>query len=207
MEYPPGHYLSDNRDLMVATIQAYPLASLISQGDGEPLITHLPLVYYPPSKQEAACFIGHFDARNPHIKGIGQSMSVVFTGPSLYISPNDYEKQKGRLPTYNFIRVHLTGETEHITDEEQVMQSLVELTNYLERTDQSWQLSADNLVAQKLLPYIKAFRFKPKEWIGRFKLSQDKPAVERQRTFAKLKAMHREPRPGYWDMLEQELFG
>lgn len=207
MEYPPRHYLSDNHELLVATVRAYPLASLISQRAGEPLITHLPLVYYPPSEQETAYFIGHFDARNPQAKAIGQSMSVVFTGPSLYVSPNDYEKQKGRLPTYNFIRVHLTGETAHITDEERVMQSLVELTDYLERTDQIWQLSEDNLVAQKLLPYIKAFKFKPKEWTGRFKLSQDKPAAERRRTFTKLKSMHQEPMLGYWDMLEEELFG
>ncbi|MEO0789132.1 MAG: FMN-binding negative transcriptional regulator [Bacteroidota bacterium] len=205
MEYPPKHYISDTHELLAATVRAYPLACLVSSVDSEPLITHLPLVYYPSDAGDDY-FIGHFDARNPQAKSIGQPLSVVFSGPSLYISPSDYQKQKGRLPTYNFIRVHLTGDSEPITDPERVMQSLVELTDYLEGTDHNWQLSSDNLVAQKLLPYIKAFRFKPQNWIGRFKLSQDKPIEERQRTFAKLKSLHQEPFPGYWDMLSKELF-
>ncbi|MEM6395294.1 MAG: FMN-binding negative transcriptional regulator [Bacteroidota bacterium] len=206
MDYPPRHYLSVNKELLVATAEAYPLAALSSIWGEKHAITHLPLVYYPDDGVEQEHFIGHFDARNPQVESIGQSMTAVFTGPSLYISPNDYEKQKGRLPTYNFIRLHLTGQTERINDEARVMQSLVELTEYLERTDTQWELATDNMVAQKLLPYIVAFRFIPTSWTGRFKLSQDKSVHERQRTFDKLKSMHREPTPGYWHLLRQELF-
>ena len=62
MNYPPKHHQDNNINHMVDVIKTYPLATVISVKDNEPLITHLPLVY---KKNK---LIGHIDIYNPQAK-------------------------------------------------------------------------------------------------------------------------------------------
>ena len=52
--YPPKYHQDYNINHMIEVIKTYPLATLISVKDNEPLITHLPLIYREDGK-----LIGH----------------------------------------------------------------------------------------------------------------------------------------------------
>lgn len=207
MHYPPTHYQCDDHNLLVATARQFPLASLVSVVDGRALITHLPLVYYPATPDQSEYFIGHLDARNPQVASVnGGQLEAVFHGPTVYVSVHDYEKQHGRLPTYNYVKAHAGGKAAVIDTPAEVLKSLIELTAYMERGDQPWELQPDNEVAQHYLPHIVAFKLEVESWEGKFKLSQDKPVVERERTWNKLLSSPSAGEAAYRDQLYAHLF-
>ena len=45
MTYPPNQHQDNNINHMIEVIKTYPLATVISVKDHQPIITHLPLVY------------------------------------------------------------------------------------------------------------------------------------------------------------------
>ena len=166
--YPPQQHQDDNRDHIIEVIKTYPLATLISVKDQQPLITHLPLVY------ENGLLIGHIDIYNPQMELLknGQEVTVLFYGPQCYISPSIYSTTQ--LPTWNYIRVHLKGKVEAIESKEALKQSLISMTEFLEAPDHNYVLEPDNPRLDRNLDYIKMFSISIETWEGKFKLSQDK---------------------------------
>lgn len=166
--YPPQQHQDDNRDHIIEVIKTYPLATLISVKDQQPLITHLPLVY------ENGLLIGHIDIYNPQMELLknGQEVTVLFYGPQCYISPSIYSTTQ--LPTWNYIRVHLKGKVEAIESKEALKQSLISMTEFLEAPDHNYVLEPDNPRLDRNLDYIKMFSVSIETWEGKFKLSQDK---------------------------------
>ncbi|HRV56144.1 MAG TPA: FMN-binding negative transcriptional regulator, partial [Mangrovimonas sp.] len=57
MNYPPKIHQDTNREHLLEVIKNYPLATLVSVKDNEPLITHLPLII----REEDQKLIGHID--------------------------------------------------------------------------------------------------------------------------------------------------
>ena len=60
MNYPPKHHQDNDLNHVIEVIKSYPLATIISVKDVEPLVTHLPLIYREDGK-----LIGHIDIFNP----------------------------------------------------------------------------------------------------------------------------------------------
>lgn len=81
-KYPPKVHLENNFQNIVRIIDQFPLATIVSSGEGDILITHLPLVY----KSIPGSFgklIGHLDRCNPHSRYLaGNSVKVVLMGPT-----------------------------------------------------------------------------------------------------------------------------
>ena len=86
MNYPPKHHQDNDRNHMIEVIKTYPLATVISVKDNQPLITHLPLVY------EKDKLIGHIDIYNPQAQLLKENndVTILFAGPECYISPSVY---------------------------------------------------------------------------------------------------------------------
>lgn len=168
MSYPPKHHQENNINHMIDVIKTYPLATLISVTNNEPLITHLPLIY------DDRKLIGHIDKFNPQAKLLKdkKEVSIVFSGPQCYISPSVYTTTQ--LPTWNYIKVHLRGKVTAIKDEQKVKQSLVNMAQFLEQPDHKYELKIDNPRMHGLINYIKGFEIEITDWEGKFKLSQDK---------------------------------
>lgn len=169
MKYPPPHHQDNSRDHMIEVIKQYPLATIISVKDNEPIITHLPLIYRKDGK-----LIGHIDIYNPQAELLQNNnpITVIFHGPQCYISPTVYGTTQ--LPTWNYIRVHLKGSVEKIENREALRLSLIKMTEFLEAPDNKYVLEPDNTQMEKALDYIKMFEISISEWEGKFKLSQDK---------------------------------
>lgn len=153
---------------MIEVIKAYPLATLISVKDNEPLVTHVPLIYSDNK------LLGHVDALNPQVELLkdAQNVTVIFSGPQCYISPSIYSTTQ--LPTWNYVKVHLKGTVKAIDDIESAKQSLVGLTEHLEAPEHKFKLPLDHARTHSLMAYIKCFEINITHWEGKLKLSQDK---------------------------------
>ncbi|WP_299254038.1 FMN-binding negative transcriptional regulator [uncultured Lacinutrix sp.] len=168
MKYPPKHHQDNDRNHIINVIKTYPLATLVSVKDNEPIITHLPLIL----KNDK--LVGHIDIYNPQtelLKG-NNDVTILFYGPQCYISPSIYSTTQ--LPTWNYIRVHLKGKVNAIESTENLKESLIDMTEFLEAPDHKYVLGADNPRLDANLNYIKMFEIEIESWEGKFKLSQDK---------------------------------
>jgi transcriptional regulator len=168
MNYPPKQHQDNDRHHMIEVIKRYPLATVITVKDNEPLITHLPLVY------ENEKLIGHIDIYNPQAPLLknNNSVTLLFQGPECYISPSVYTTTQ--LPTWNYVKVHLKGRVKAIESKDALRDSLISMTEFLEGNEPKYVLEPDNPRMQKNLDYIKMFEIEILEWEGKFKLSQDK---------------------------------
>lgn len=170
--YPPKQHQDNDINHLVEVIKTYPLATVISVENNLPLITHLPLIY------ENGKLIGHIDINNPQAKLLkdNRDVTLIFSGPECYISPSLFETT--HLPTWNYIKVHLTGKVKANTDKAALKRSLITMTEFLEAPDQKYILNADNPRLDKNLDYIVMFKITITHWEGKFKLSQDKKPID-----------------------------
>lgn len=166
--YPPPHHQDDTKEHLIEVIKAYPLATLISVKNHEPLVTHLPLIYTDGK------LVGHIDKFNPQAELLrdGHKVTIIFGGPQCYISPSVYSTTQ--LPTWNYVKVHLKGTVQAIDNPEAVKQSIVNMTEQLEAPDHKFKLPLDHPRMHALIDYIKGFEITITHWEGKFKLSQDK---------------------------------
>jgi transcriptional regulator len=169
MNYPPKSYQDNDKLHMIEVIKTYPLATIISVKDNQPLITHLPLIY-----REDGQLIGHIDKFNPQTELLKNNnpITIIFSGPQCYISPSIYGTTQ--LPTWNYIKVHLSGTVVRIDSKEALKESLIKMTEFFELPNHKYVLEPDNPSMERNLNYIKMFEITITKWEGKFKLSQDK---------------------------------
>lgn len=168
--YPPPHHQSDEIGKMISVIKHFPLGMLITAKAGKPFVTHIPFIYNEKTKK----LVAHLDRNNPQLETLidNAEVTVVFKGPDTYISPSIYTTPQ--LPTWNYIIVHITGKLQLIHDPEAVKQTMIDMTVFLEGSEQKFILKKDDPRMELLINYIQAFEIEITNWEGKFKLSQDK---------------------------------
>ena len=168
MSYPPQKHQDNNKNHLIEVIKTYPLATVISVKDNQPLITHLPLIY------DNGKLIGHIDIYNPQAQLLkdNNEITILFGGPECYISPSIYSTTQ--LPTWNYIKVHLKGKVKAIESKAALKGSLITMTEFLEAPEYKYVLDAANPRLDSNLKYIDMFEIEITSWEGKFKLSQDK---------------------------------
>jgi len=168
--YPPPHHQVNDRSKMIEVIKQYPLSMIVSFIDGDPQISHIPLIYNDDSSK----LVGHMDGNNPQVESLqnGNEVKLVFKGPDTYISPSIYSTDQ--LPTWNYIIVHLKGTISVIDDPKTIKRSMVDMTRFLEAPDHKYSLDIDDPMMDRFMQYIHTFEIEITHWEGKFKLSQDK---------------------------------
>ncbi|MEP1487652.1 MAG: FMN-binding negative transcriptional regulator [Algibacter sp.] len=181
MKYPPKHHQDDDINHIIEVIKSYPLATVISVKDNEPFITHLPLIY-----KENGTLIGHIDKYNPQAKLLtnNNDVIIIFSGPQCYISPSIYTTTQ--LPTWNYIKVHLKGRVKGISNKNDLKDSLIKMTEFMEQPEHKYILDPDNKRMIGALDYIDMFEISITNWEGKFKLSQDKKPADIENARAEL---------------------
>lgn len=174
--YIPSHFKMKDEQLAYDLIKEYSFATLFSQHEGLPYVTHLPLVL----NSEKTYLYGHFARLNPQWKDIeNQIVLAVFHGPHSYISPSWYETDKA-VPTWNYVAVHVYGEVELVTDEEELKKSLEDLVNRYEGPGSSYKIEEiDSGYLEGMSKGVQGFKIKINQIEGKAKLSQNHP-VSRQ---------------------------
>lgn len=176
--YPPPHHLEDDPEHLYRLIEAYSLATLISPAGDDVLVTHLPLI--PDRRAGAAGLLrGHIDRENPQAALLDdRPATAVFQGPNCYISPTVYSTSQ--LPTWNYVIVHVRGHARHMESPQELRASIVRMIEFLEPPEGGFSLADDDPRVAALLPHIVGFEIEIAEMSGRFKLSQDKSAEDRE---------------------------
>lgn len=174
--YPPAHHIETNLEKIYQVIDTFNLATLISNNGDDVQITHLPLLL-DRTRGEKGVLVGHIDKTNPQVANLDdQPITVLFNGPNTYISPTVY--QSPQVPTWNYISVHIKGQVTTMHEENQLLDSLVDMTEFLEPQNSAYKLDVNDRRIQSLKNYIIGFEIDIQEIVGRFKLSQDKSAKD-----------------------------
>lgn len=181
--YPPRYHLEQDLDKIHQTIRSYDFATLITRpedSDGVH-ISQIPLIL-DTSRGEQGVLIGHMHGANPQIHDLkdNKQVTAMFTGPHAYVSPMDYSTDQ--LPTWNYITVHALGTARQIEGHDAMYDLMIRMVNYYEgrrpETAEKFVLPRDHKKANAVLKLLHCFEIDITELIGRFKLSQDKNALD-----------------------------
>jgi transcriptional regulator len=171
--YIPKYFKIDDEKVLYDFIEENSFATLVSQHNGEPYATHLPLVL----DKEKGLLTGHFARPNGQWQDIeNQTVLVIFQGPHCYISPSWYETNQA-VPTWNYVAIHVYGQMELVEDDQEIIHSLA---NMVYQYDSSYQLKeVDSSLIEGMSRGIVGFKIQIEKIEGKAKLSQNH-SVDRQ---------------------------
>ena len=190
--YTPGHFVNDDLKDMHAAMRRHPFALLVTQHQGELHLTHLPF-HLDATRGEHGTLQAHLARENPHCAALqaGAPSTVVFQGPDAYVSPRWYRDPSKNVPTWNYVAVHAHGTPKTTDDPREILGYISTLTDeheaYIERP---WSVREAETYAQRLVGQIIGFELPIERLEGKFKLSQNRPEVDRagvMREFSKSK--------------------
>jgi len=169
--YTPKHYMNENITELKGFIRQNSFGILVSQVDGKPWATHIPLELDVDSNGNDI-LVGHIAKANLQWKHFKENEQVlcIFNGPHGYISSSWYKEEE--VPTWNYIAVHVYGVLE-IQSEETLLASLHKLVDKYEK-DSKEPISLHNM-SPKTMRQIKGivgFQIKIETIQATYKLSQ-----------------------------------
>ena len=177
--YTPRSYQQDDADALRRVMETYPFAILISQREGEPFATHLPLMWSPGG--EHGVLLGHMARANPHWKSWDPTtrVLVIFSGPHSYISPAWYEKQV-TVPTWNYVTVHAYGAPVLVHETGRVRQLVTDLTHRYQPGPEGWTVANAEPIMETELKAIVGFEIAIDRIEGKFKLNQNRSEADQR---------------------------
>lgn len=192
--YNPSHFdTSDDRAALLALMRAHPLGALVTHGPQGLDANHLPFEV----DEAAGVLRAHVARANPLWQQVpadgGMAAMVIFHGEAGYISPNWYPSKHEthrQVPTWNYQVVHVHGQLT-VMDQERFVRGLVaRLTRDHEKRSgqpRPWMMGdapADYI--DQMLAAIVGIEVTLERLEGKFKLSQNKEARDREGAIAGL---------------------
>jgi transcriptional regulator len=190
--YLPTHFEETRVPVLHALIRAHPLGALVTRGAAGLEANHLPFEI-DPEPAPFGTLRGHVARANPVWReGTGEAL-VIFQGPQTYVSPSWYpSKQDGGkvVPTWNYAVIHAYGVLRAIDDPAWLRAFVAKLTDRHEaaRPDR-WQVTdAPADYVDKLLGAIVGVELPIARLVGKWKVSQNRPAADRAGVVAGLES-------------------
>ncbi len=167
----PKHYKNENLAEVKDFLTQNSFGILVSQVDGRPWATHIPLELEVDDKGNDI-LAGHIAKANPQWMNFKDQKEIlcIFNGPHSYVSSSWYKEEE--VPTWNYIAVHIYG-TLKIVDEEATLASLHKLVDKYEKGSKN-PISINDL-SKKTMRQIKGvvgFHISIDEIHAAYKLSQ-----------------------------------
>src|SRR5579859_1796432 len=185
--YTPAFNRIDDRGTLIEAMRLWSFATLFGLAeDGSPNASHLPLIVH--DQGEHGVLEGHFARANPHWKALaGRETLVVFSGPHSYVSPKLYANPKS-VPTWNYIAIHATGVLDILQDvpgDETATHERKDalLKNLIGVHEPAYAAQWSDLPIGYRISMtngIVGFRISIAKIEGKFKLSQNRPEIDRQ---------------------------
>jgi len=179
--YRPRHFHEEDADKLHALIAENPFGVLITVVDERPFASHIPFIY----ERQNSILLGHVARANPQWQHFsnGQPVMAIFQGPHAYVSPTWYVDPG--VPTWNYAVVHIYGAAKAIEDRSKIQEIIERLTERQEhRSETPWVPRYD----ERLLNAIVGIEIVVSEVQGKFKLGQNRSAVDRASVISKLTA-------------------
>jgi transcriptional regulator len=188
--YVPAHFEETRPDVLGRLIHDHPLAALVTLGRDGLSANHIPLEL-DPGPAPLGTLRGHVARANPVWRDFSRDVEAlaIFQGPQAYISPAWYEtkRETGKVvPTYNYIVVHAYGPL-RIVEDRAWLRALVErLTTRFEAgrheasQPEPWKVTdAPAEYIEQMLGAIIGVEIPLTRLVGKWKVSQNRPAVDR----------------------------
>ena len=184
--FVPRVFSNTDRAAQHDVILKFPFATLITSSEGDPFVTHVPLLL-DADRGEHGTIIGHISRANPHwqLFQAGVISLAVFHGPHAYISPAWYQPPTA-VPTWNYTVVHARGTAEILDDRDQVQQLLARTVAEFE-TNELPELDAATF--DQLIAGVVAFEMPIDELEAKFKLGQNRSEADRNASAAQLSSL------------------
>jgi transcriptional regulator len=191
--YQLPHFRNDDLPRIRAFMREERFATLISSGSLGLFATHLPTV--TKDDEPFAIVECHLARANPHWKDLAAADEalMIFQGPQAYITPNWYpsKAEHGKVvPTWNYVALHAYARPEVIEDANWLRRHVAELTAREEANEpRPWALSdAPDDYVERMLQGIVGFRFRIARLEGKWKMSQNRAAEDRDGIVTGLRA-------------------
>jgi len=180
--YSPEPFRIEEASTIVEFIKDNGFATLVSSGNNFPFATHIPLLI--EKRGSKYILIGHLSRANEQSDYLNKDSNVlaIFYGAQGYIS--SYAKDPEKLsitPTYDYQIVHALGKLKYVSKEklEKSLYSLLEV--YEHNQPKSMDLSKyPKTSLERSLNAIIGFEIEVEEWIGCFRLNQNRNEEERE---------------------------
>ena len=195
--YQPPHFQETRLEVLHSLIRQHPLGLLICNGAHGPVANPLPFLL---NAEEGAkgVLLAHLSRANPQWQLIGSQpdmpVAVVFQGADSYVTPSWYEtkKQTGKVvPTWNYAMVQARGRATIIEDAAWLRAQITELTATQEASRaEPWHVSdaPDAFIAGQVKGIV-GIRIEISDLQGKWKVSQNRPASDREGVARGLGAM------------------
>jgi transcriptional regulator len=185
--YTPRAFGTADPATIARLIDEHPFATLITPGDPEPAISHLPLQHRAAGGKRGL-LLGHMAKANPHWRRFASAASVaIFQGPHTYVSPSWYAEPAAAVPTWNYAVAHVHGRVELI-DEAETRALLDEMIGRYEAgRPNPWRLQLEGRPLSAMLQAIVGFRLAIERVDVKLKLSQNRSLEDRERVIAALR--------------------
>ena len=184
--YVPPHFLEDDKAALHRAIGETRLATLVTLGSEGMEASHVPILL-DEEEGPFGAIRGHLARANPQWRRASAETPalVMFLGPDAYVSPNWYatKRETGKVvPTWNYLAIHAYGRVEFFEDAERLRAIVTSLTQRHEgRREKPWAVSdAPEDYIQAQLRGIIGFRLPIDRLEGKWKLSQNRPEVDRR---------------------------
>lgn len=130
--YVPKDYKWSDDEQIKSFIQANGFGLLVSQVEGKPWATHIPMVLEQKNGKDV--LTGHLSKGNRQWKSFnGTEVLAIFQGVHAYISSSWYDHENA--PTWNYQAVHVYGNIQ-LLDESELTNQLTNLVDKYEKESQ-----------------------------------------------------------------------
>jgi transcriptional regulator len=185
--YLPPTFTEARPPVLVAHIERHDFGQLVSRGAAGLTASHIPfLVEY---HGEELHLLGHLARPNPQVEDLGHDEQVlaIFSGPHAYISPSWYAAGPA-VPTWNYVDVHVYGTVRLVREADWLRSLLLRLSDRHEAgSSNPWRMrELPEPYLQGMLKGIVGLDIAVTRLEGKYKLSQNRPAVDRPRVIAEL---------------------
>ncbi|MFO0937087.1 MAG: FMN-binding negative transcriptional regulator [Gemmataceae bacterium] len=203
--YIPAHFHQTETPALLDAIERYSFGLLISNRQGQPFATHVPLILERDNGPHGS-LVGHLARANPQWEELaGQSVLSVFSGPHAYISPSWYETEN-MVPTWNYVAGHAYGQASLIESRDEVKEIIERSgTVYESSRPQPWKLDATPTFLNRMLDQIVGFRIAIERIEGKWKLNQNHPVERREKVIHALRKDGDENSVGIAELMSQSL--
>jgi len=173
--------------VLLAHIERHDFGLLVSHGAAGLVASHIPFLVEGHS--EELHLLGHLARPNPQVEDLRQGGEVlaIFSGPHAYVSPSWYAAGPA-VPTWNYADVHAYGTVQAVVDISWLRRLLQRLSDRHEAGNPApWRMQdLPEPYLQGMLKGIVGLDITVTRLEGKFKLSQNRPAVDRPRVIAAL---------------------
>ena len=187
MVYLPPPFTEARPAVLVAHIERHDFGLLVSHSAGGLIASHIPFLV--EHNGEELHLLGHLARPNPQVEDLRHSQEVlaIFSGPHAYISPSWYAAGPA-VPTWNYVDVHAYGTVSLIEEADWLRRLLLRLSDRHEATNPApWRMQdLPEPYLQGMLKGIIGFEIAVTRLEGKYKLSQNRPAIDRPRIIAGL---------------------